>query len=116
MLAKALAKMGHYDNQIFTLLFSELKHIMMFNSNNQAFSKSALGGGKGLKTLRNELAHLNIYLKYDTHKHKTFEQSGYKAILEQYEREFKFDQKRIILRHNLHNKIAKELRNRKIHY
>lgn len=36
--------------------------------------------------------------------------------MEEYDREFKFEQKRIILRHNLHNKIAKELRNRKLHY
>lgn len=75
MLAKALAKADHYDNVIFELLFKELKHIMMFNSTNAAFSKVAGGGGgsKGHKVLRNELAHINIYLKYDKHSYKTFE-------------------------------------------
>jgi hypothetical protein len=57
-----------------------------------------------------------VYLKYDTHPHKTFEQAGYKAVLEQYEKDFKFEQKKVLLRHNLHNKIGVELRKMKINY
>jgi len=95
---RALAKVQNYENPVFDLLFKELKHIILFTQLNQR--------AHTFKGLRTELAQLNIYLRHDTHQYKTFEQSGYKAILEEYEKEMKFNQRQINFRHNLHNKIA----------
>ena len=37
-------------------------------------------------------------------------------MLEQYERDYKFEQKKVLLRHNLHNKIAIELTQRNLKF
>ena len=44
------------------------------------------------------------------------DQAGYKVVLEKYEQNLKFEQKQGLFRHNMHNKIAVELKRRKIKY
>ena len=111
IVAKALAKIEKYDNVVFATLYKDLKQMMMISSSAKSF-----GEGSGIKSLKNELAQLNIFLKYDNHKHQSLEKVGYLVILEQYDRDFKFEQKKVLMRHNLHNKIADELKKKKIKF
>jgi hypothetical protein len=70
-----------------------------------------------VKQLKNEVAQLGIFLKHDkSHNFKNFEQVGYKTMLERFDRDFKFEQKKVLMRHNLHNKIIDELKKKKLEY